>query len=59
MKTETVLKAIDALKKANDALMLGNLGIAQQIKLGGECFSAAFHLRAELEKAIPEVEISE
>ena len=57
MKTATILRAIDALEKANDALVMGDLYISAQIKLGGECFGAAFQLRAELERELPDVKV--
>lgn len=55
MKTETILKAIDALRKAKHALMSGQLTIAAQIDLGSECHHAAWTLEHELVKDVPEV----
>lgn len=55
MKTETILKAIDALRKARHALISGQLPISEQIALGSECFTAAWNLQYELVKDVPEV----
>lgn len=59
MKTKTILKAIDVLKRVGAALRGGGLEISQQIALASECSSAEFYLQHELENAVPEVKISE
>lgn len=58
MQTKTILKAIEVLQKASNALASGSLDISEQIRLSSECTSSAFYLRHELEKAVPEVKIA-
>jgi hypothetical protein len=55
MRTRTILDAISALEQARNALIRGDLSIALQMKLGGECLASAISLRSELERDVPSV----
>jgi hypothetical protein len=55
MKTKTILDAIERLQQARNALIRGDLSIALQMKLGGECLASAISLRSELERDVPSV----
>ncbi len=57
MKTEDLLKAIKSLRAACDVLRGRELSIREQVRLGGDCFSAAYDLEQALLKAHPETKV--
>lgn len=57
MRVATVLKALDALRKAERAMMEGNVSISRQINIGGECWHAWLELRQELEHDCPDLKL--
>lgn len=54
MRVATILRAIDALNKAERFLMLPENYLAGGINLSGECFIAMSGLKAELMAEMPE-----
>lgn len=57
MKTADILKAIAALDEAGKALRVGDASVTEQIRVGGECWTAAYHLRRALEAEHPECKV--
>ncbi len=57
MKTEDLLKTIKALREASAVLRGAESSISAQVRLGGECFSAAYDLEQALIQAHPETKV--
>lgn len=58
MKTADVLRTIEALIEAGDALASGQASIPAQIQMANECRVCAANLRAAIREQLPEMKVA-